>query len=320
MSIHEDIPLGGYFGLEHNSHEQWHKDLLPINLGRSGFEYILRANNYHKVYIPHFTCQAIIDTVQKVNCEYEFYNIDEQLEPALNLENLSEGNVFLYTNYFGVKDSFVNELSNSGLNLIIDNSQAFFNKVKDGINTFYSARKFFGVPDGAYVRSYGKLKFELEIDRSYDRFTHLLKRLDLGPEEAYSDFKAHEEMLGGEGMKGMSRITNKLLSAIDYLAVQTRRRQNFEFLHKRLQDKNKLTIEFNPGSVPMVYPYLVTDETLRQKMINQRVFVPTYWPNVLESCPKESIEYQLAKFVIPLPVDQRYGIENMERIVNIINA
>lgn len=44
-----------------------------------------------------------------------------------------------------------------------------------------------------------------------------------------------------------------------------------------------------------------------------------YWPNVLEWCDENDIEYKLMKNVLPLPCDQRYGEEDMNKIYELIN-
>lgn len=39
-------------------------------------------------------------------------------------------------------------------NLIVDNVQAFYTKPIEGVDTIYTCRKFFGVPDGGYLYAY----------------------------------------------------------------------------------------------------------------------------------------------------------------------
>jgi hypothetical protein len=68
----------------------------------------------------------------------------------------------------------------------------------------------------------------------------------------------------------------------------------------------------------MVYPYQTNDTTLRARLIENQVFVATYWPNVLEWCNEGDFEYELCKNIIPIPIDQRYGEEDMKRVIEII--
>ena len=73
-------------------------------------------------------------------------------------------------------------------------------------------------------------------------------------------------------------------------------------------------------SCPMVYPYYTSDCTLKKVLIENKVFVATYWPNVFEWCHEKSLEYKLANNIIAIPIDQRYSEREMEYIVNIINT
>lgn len=72
------------------------------------------------------------------------------------------------------------------------------------------------------------------------------------------------------------------------------------------------------GGCPMVYPYLCDDDTLRNKLIANKIFVAKYWPNVEKWCGKDGFETYLMNNLIPLPIDQRYGAEEMKRIINVI--
>ena len=68
----------------------------------------------------------------------------------------------------------------------------------------------------------------------------------------------------------------------------------------------------------MIYPFYTDDIYLRARLIKQHIFVAQYWPNVLEWCTPNEIEYSLCQHIIPLPIDQRYDEEDMNRIVNTI--
>jgi hypothetical protein len=67
----------------------------------------------------------------------------------------------------------------------------------------------------------------------------------------------------------------------------------------------------------MVYPYWATEE-LRIKLIKHKIYTATYWPNVKEWCDKNSLEYRMTSEVVYLPIDQRYGTEEMNTILKLI--
>lgn len=310
--------IGGYFELELSKGEHYHKKAIRLNTACNCFEYVLRTRNYRKVYIPYYTCEVMLKPIKKLDIDYEFYHINERLEPAV-LPKLHHNEAFLYTNYFGLKQENVKKLSiRYGQQLIVDNAQAYYAEAVDGIDTFYSARKFFGVADGAYLYTDKLLQQEFEQDCSFERMSHLLKRIDLGAEEGYQDFKNNDNDLVSQKIKIMSNLTNALLSSIDYEKARQIRRDNYLYLDKALCASNQIKLELDNTSVPMVYPFLSYDDNLKQRLIANKVYVATYWPNVFEWNNEDDWEYTMAERVVFIPVDQRYGKDEMDRIIEII--
>lgn len=310
--------IGGYFGLELRKGEHYHRNALRLNTGRNCFEYILRARKYTHVYIPYYTCEVMLEPLQKLHIPYSFYSIDEQLEPT-SLPKLKPNEAFVYTNYYGLKQDYVEQLAHHySQQLIVDNSQAFFAPHIDGIDTFYTARKFFGVPDGAYLYTEATLDDEFPHDVSVNRVSHLLKRIESGAENGFPDYQAHEEMLCHQPIKRMSRLTERLLESIDYEAVKQKRRENYQFLNDALREANGLSLELG-DAIPMVYPYLAEKgDSLRQILQQQRIYIATYWPNVRTS--KSGVwEQTLVNNLLPLPIDQRYQKETTQSILNLLN-
>ena len=113
----------------------------------------------------------------------------------------------------------------------------------------------------------------------------------------------------------MSKLTKAILESVDYNKVAKIRRDNFEYLHKKLKDLNVLSFELDDESVPMVYPFLIKRDGLKQELINNKIFVATYWPMVKEKAPTDSFERYLYDYLLPLPVDQRYNTNNLNSII-----
>lgn len=311
--------IGGYFELELRKGEHYHKNALRLNTARNCFEYILRARKYTKVYIPYYTCEVMLEPLKKCNVDYVFYYINEQLEPIEETYQLQPTEAFLYTNYYGLKQRCVERLAEQyGKQLIVDNAQAFFAEPLEGIDTFYSARKFFGVADGAYLYTDAQLDMEFEQDQSYQRMSHLLMRADIGAEVGYGEFRKNDDLLIDNPIRLMSNLTEKILCSIDYESIKQQRRSNYMQLDEQLRNKNGIHLTMDEDAVPMVYPYLTDDATLRQRLIDNRIYVARYWPNVLNWCRPRDIEKTLAKDMIPLPIDQRYGEEDMKKVIETI--
>lgn len=310
--------IGGYFELELPLKEEYHKDALRLNSGKNCLEYILRARKYDKVYIPYYTCDVVLKPFEKLHIAYEFYHINIDLELAHEIV-LEDGEALLYTNYFGLKQRYVEQLAEKiGSRLIVDNTQAFFARPIDGIDTFYTCRKFFGVSDGAYLYTDKRLNDKFEQSTSYEHTGHLIKRIDVSPEAGFEDFHESDEALAGEEIKLMSRFTKRMMQSIDYENVASKRRANYQTLHQILGISNRLALPLDEKAVPMVYPYWAPISSLREKLINNKVYVARYWPNVLAWTTEEDQEYLLTIHTQPLSIDQRYNVQDMEFLINLI--
>ncbi len=309
--------IGGYFGLELRKGEHYHRNALRLNTGRNCFEYLLRTRNCAHVYIPYYTCEVMLEPLNKLHIPYSFYRINEQLEPC-TLPELKEREAILYTNYYGLKQQTVKRLaSHYGQQLIVDNAQAFFAPRIDGIDTFYTARKFFGVSDGAYLYTDKLLEIEIPQDESFERFSHLIKRIDRTAEYGFADYQRHEEELCYQPIKQMSNLTAALLKNIDYELVTKTRIENYKILQETFQSSNQILLELG-DAVPMVYPYLSNKGAERRLSLQQqRIYTATYWPNV-KQWNSPAWEQYLADDMLPLPIDQRYGEEEIKKIINII--
>ena len=311
---HSFKTIGGYIPLELSKGEVYYPNLIALNTGRNALEYILRIRKYTAIYLPYFTCEVLLEPLKKLNIPYQFYHIDEDLDPVIDFE-IGERSCFLYTNYFGIKTNTVKRLANEIKNLIVDNAQAFFCEPIADCDTFYSCRKFFGVPDGAYLNISAQLGLSLKQDQSRGRFSHLIKSIDLNIEEGYADYIANNNVLCNNEIKKMSVLTETILASIDYEKCADIRRKNFAYLNEHLGEENILRLNFSGDDVPMVYPLLLEDPSVKQQLISQKIFVATYWPNVFEWANADSFEYFLARNLVSIPIDHRYTLADMNLIV-----
>lgn len=315
--------IGGYFELELTDRGGFpHDDGILVNSGSNALEYILRSLSEVKcVWIPYFTCSIVLKPFKNTGIPYRFYHINEQLELSYEI-SLGDGDYFLATNYYGIKDAYIKKLAGKyGSHLIVDNAQAFYAKSVHGVPTIYSPRKFLGIPDGgiAYVGDTSMID-TFDIATSFDSCLHLLKRYDLGATAGYDDFKLHDAALSTNSIKRMSCLTQALLRSIDHERIKTARKENFAVLHNALGKTNQLKLDVYEDNVcPLVYPYWIPNgRNLKAHLVQNKIFCATYWPNVLDWCKPDTQEYQLAENIVCLPVDQRYGEEEMKYMISTI--
>jgi hypothetical protein len=319
--------IGGYLDWEFSikTNPFPHEEGVLVNSGHGALQLILQhIGTITKVWIPYFTCNVVLDTLKRLRVKHEFYHINYDLEVA-ELPQLKNNEYFIYTNYFGIMDRYVDFLVKIyGTQLIIDNAQAFFAYPHRKCHQIYSPRKFVGVPDGGIALSPMGLDISyLQHSKSYDTCQHLLMRSEGFVLEGYDYFKKNDENLGFGALAQMSTITQKILHSLDYETIISTRRYNYKYLNSHLQASNGLKEllcrrDIEESVCPMIYPFYTDDIYLRARLIKQHIFVAQYWPNVLEWCTPNEIEYSLCQHIIPLPIDQRYDEEDMNRIVNTI--
>ena len=69
----------------------------------------------------------------------------------------------------------------------------------------------------------------------------------------------------------------------------------------------------------MIHPFLIDNgAALKKALIANKIFVASYWPNVLDWAKADSFEYNLAKNMIAVPVDQRYEIKDMNEVLKLL--
>lgn len=315
--------IGGYFELADTDYEYGNLpvDGIALNTCRNALEYIiLQLADAKRIFVPFYTCEAVIEPLKRLPVEYEFYHINEQLEIAEELV-LENGDYIIANNYFGIKDAYIAELAEKyGDRLIVDNAQALFAPILPNIKAVYSTRKYVGVADGGFAVGMSAVcAVNYEEDNSSEHDSHLYIRKERGAEAGFKDYQANECKLDNQPIRRMSLQTKTLLSQIDYNHVIEKRKQNYQHLNNVLREKNHLQLPLMDSfTCPMVYPFMTNDEFLRGRLIQNKIFVARYWPNVLEWCKEDELENKLVNQIIPLPIDQRYGKDDMERILEII--
>ena len=304
--------IGGYFELEQFAGQAYHEDLLALNNGRCALLYLLKARNIQKLYIPYFLCDSVSNLCDRYGYPYEYYHIDRCFRPIFD-KTLGDGEWLYIVNFYGqICNQQLLALRERYQNVIFDNIHAFFQKPVAGIDTIYSCRKFFGVPDGGYLSTEAVLEEILEQDISRDRMRHVLGRYEGCASDYYADFKNNDHSFTELPLKTMSKLTRNLMRGIDYDAVQRKRNENYAVLAAALDQRNSLQLIKPDG--PYCYPFYCKDGMrLKKALAGRNIYVATLWPNVLSL--DECIEKDYAENILPLPCDQRYGSEEMLAII-----
>lgn len=310
------IEIGGYIEIEHYRGKLLHENAIALNSARNCLAYLIEARQIKKIALPKFLCNSVEKVCVKYGLKIRHYSVGEDFYPKDYEEKQDE---WLYlVNYYGqIDNEKIKEIKVKYHKIIVDNVQAYFQRPVEHTDTIYTCRKYFGVPDGAFLYTEANISRELEQDKSADRMEHLLGRFENTASDYYLQYRKNETLMDNLPLKRMSLLTKNLLQAVDYENVKKRREQNYRLLDEELSHVNGLTIKIPHG--PFMYPFYVPNgDEIRKDLQNQQIYIPTLWPDVFDICSKDELEYNWAKNILPLPCDQRYELSDMMRMANTI--
>lgn len=299
---------------------------LALKSGRACLRHLVDTERPPRVLVPFFTCDAVTEPLVEAGVAVEYYGVDERLEMRPAGLSLGSDERLVFINYFGLKDRFVAELERSlGRRLWVDNTQAFFWHGSDTrCYRFNSARKFFGVPDGAYLYAPADAPpcDGESLPRNTDyRVEHLVLRQQGRVQEGFDVF-CENERAAGTGVARISVLSEALLGRLDFTTAAARRRANYRHLQRQLQDENRLDpglTDLPEDAVPLCYPFLPRRPIDRRYLWDRRIYVPAFWPECLNRTHEGfRWERELAGGLLPLPIDHRYADEEMQLIVEAI--
>lgn len=313
--------IGGFFELEiANGNSLYHDNAIKLSTGRACLNYVLNSKIPNKVYLPFYCCDALIEPLFLNNISYEFYQIDENLE-IKTPPQVDENDLIIVCDFFGVKSNYINSLIEVYDNqLIIDNTHSFFIKEYSSETiSFTTARKYFGVPDGAFLYIPEKYKLLKEIKRNQQiSLNHNINRLLGNQTKSYQEFVEYEKSLNSSISK-ISLISEKILKTINYTEIREIRNSNFNFFEREFNSINTLTLDKNLSDC-FCYPLLLERPIDFKKLYSKNIFTPNYWLDVVnrEQNLKYTFEKKLSLELLPLPIDHRYTTNDLQRVCNTI--
>ena len=305
--------IGGYFGIEiYNTVNRYYNNAYDFNYARNCLEYLIKARNIKNIYLPIYLCNSVKEKCKNLDCDIIYYHININFEPDLDM--IKDNSYVYIVNYFGLlSKEKIMQLNEKFKRIIIDNAQAFFcDPIKD-VDTIYSYRKFFGVPDGACLVTNLDCNINIERQNVSDVVYYMVGRNEKTANEYYDDFHKNEVNIKYREMKRISLYSENILNKIDYEEVKGIRKRNFKYIDDALKDINQL--KFNNSGMTYMYPFLCCNsEKIRKRLIDSNIYVPRLWPNIDKEILNK-FETKCIFDILPLPIDQRYDINDMKRII-----
>lgn len=304
--------IGGYIELDTYHLPMIHEGAIALNCGRNCLAYLFRSSGIRKIKLPFFMCASIPGVCDRERIEKSFYHVGLDFKPVEGF-SLEEDEWLYLVNFYGQLNNVeIQDYVQKYGRVIVDQANDYYANPLPGVDTFYTCRKWFGVADGAFLYTSKSLHDEFPLDESFDRMRFLLGRFERTANEFYSEYNANNKYFIDQPIKRMSKLTWNLLHGIDYGFVEKRRKENYMYLHEKLSFINQLQLK--PAA--FMYPLMIENgAAVRKRLQSEKIYIPTLWPTVFEVADENSLEYKMAENILPLPIDQRYEIDEMEFIV-----
>lgn len=294
--------------------------------------------------IPPFTCGTVIAPFLQNGYHLETYTIDENLN--VDGEKFSEelvnsgAQVVLLHQYFGFQtiwniEKIIEDASKGGVVFIEDRTQCLYSDfpilpVDYVVGSF---RKWAALPDGGFVACRkGALldkpyKSDCQLEEEKMAAAQMKYRYlheDKGHKQDFlNKFKIAEDTLNLQNQYfKMSPSSLKVQSGIDIEELRRKRRENYARIYERLKNPQRVhlvTPEVNEREVPLYCALSVDHRTkLQEKLRDNMIYAPIVWPKS-DICPGVcTAADKLYRTILCLPIDQRYDIDDMDRMLDCI--
>lgn len=326
------------------------KDYVWLSTGRSATRFVLktieeRNPKINKVaLLPPFTCHTVIEPFIEYGYDVHTLPISLGLETTadeiIRSQEQTNASVLIVHRYYGFDtlpdfNYAVEELRTKGVVIIEDCTQSMYSNFKPLTADYFvgSIRKWCGVPDGGFAICKegcftNKPIFEDKAMVEEKRIASILKYHYLfehkGDKPTFkAKYREGEELLDEQlGFYSIGDISAKIQANLNIDILRQKRQSNYQTLLKGLKNATSFKILFNDLTeevVPLYFPILVDDrDALQDLLADNDIYAPVVWPKP-DCCPpicKEAEE--IYEKILCIPIDQRYGTDDMNRIVKVI--
>lgn len=318
-----NVPASGNGSGLFPPHTQWFLS------GRSALRSIVRElSDCHTVAMPSWCCDSMVEPFLEAGFQVRFYPV--YWDGGLIQEPYTDCDVLFLMDYFGHTGQQCVPRACSSV-LIRDLTHSLFSTpCVDADYCFGSLRKWCGVWTGGYawtrdgrVLSAGEAEDGVYIALRRDAMERKAAYIcgGSGGKDYLELFAQAEDRLERTGIAPAAQRDILLAQTLDVAGIQTRRRTNAETLRSAFAEW-LLFPEMEETDCPMFVPVLVPDgrrDKLRSGLIRHEIYCPVHWP--VSSCHRlDARERVLYENELSLVCDQRYTVENMQRMVNVIHS
>lgn len=350
--------IGSYYNININTNTHIKRllstdtDVKFYTSGRVALKDILsKLNKINKcnieLIIPNYICESLYDVFKLYNTKT--YEIDNSLNLNINSieKYLKENNeiqrilyVIYYFGYIDTHMSKIKKLCNEN-NIIIIDDFTHNMYIKDdelyGDISLCSFRKSLPTPFGSILKINNKMiltKLEnITCERlNKSEFTEFFKYLFVNfirltgmclknfnyIKPIWRQLLTYSELyIDKINYKNHDIINNMFYKLSNDYRYKAKRMKNFEYLNNNIKIKTFDKFKNTYFTYPIMFENKTERDHYKNELIKNQIYCVIYWP---QSFNKTYVENKfIEKHILCIPIDQRYTIKDMERIVTIFN-
>ena len=307
----------------------WHPDTQWFLSGRSALvcllESLRRENSIETAALPAWCCDSMIKPFTDAGIRVQFYpTYFENGRFVQDYSVVDHCDLLFLMDYFGYS-GYSNASKFDGIRIRDLTHSVFSGTYDDTPYCFGSLRKWAGFLTGGFGRG---ISTSTDLSDN-DEYIHL-RRSAMKDKEVYiagltndknylSVFNHAEEILDhcAPAASCAEDISRAAFLDIDF--IRQRRRENAAYLLQAFSDMAIFPV-MNEQDCPLFVPILVPDgqrDALRRYLINQQIYCPVHWPLTELHQPDKKTKLIYSN-ELSLICDQRYSLDDMERIVSTI--
>ncbi|MDT2865750.1 DegT/DnrJ/EryC1/StrS family aminotransferase [Vagococcus carniphilus] len=321
-----------------------YSNLKFTSSGRGAIALVLESikPKKRKVLLPIYICESVISTFKFYGYEICFYDLADNFVPKTL--DYSDIGVFFHMGYFGFDTNKslskeINLMKSSSIIVIEDVTHSMLSES----DTFYesdyyigSLRKWIGIPSGGFAagsQSLNQLSEEqTEFVNIRKKSFELKKKYFLTKNKSlkikYLNKFSEAEKILDKDIKGYLIDTESLniVKNTNFLEISSVRRKNFQYLLDNFKETPNIEIvfkELQDNITPLFFliKVKINRDLLRSFLSKENIYCPIHWP-IIEDVAKEVRKSKFENVyheILSIPCDQRYNLEDMERILRVIS-
>lgn len=312
--------------------------------GRRAFHYILTQSAlpaHAKLLMPEYGCwSALGPVIDEFGYDCLLYKTAPNFDIEIENDALKQADALVLVNYFGttnLRDFALHARRiNPDLLIILDHVPSLYELRRTHELAefsdwqFYSFRKWFAAPDGgmAVCTNLDWLKADPSvIPEPYKDYPYLplwrraaqLKHDHPESAEFLPLFQQAEAMIAPH-YDAISQDSYDVLNGFNLSHYARQRRINYDYLHTNWPKQDHV-LPCLPSTLgdPMVPQYFVIDvdedlfPRLQHFFFDDQIYPPTHWPDW------DNIGSPYSHRRLSLPIDQRYNLDDMLRLIDRVN-